>query len=136
MTSTIDPNTIGKPARARRHVRTLTGKFFSPIVVTSGSGFGAHDANVRVIGRVYDLQVTSRRKTRPGKKNGPGEKRLCGRRACDLSTPVCGLLSHCVVLRSSFLGIDVEQITKSFVNHVQTSLARQPYNLGMVYAFV
>ncbi len=29
-------------------------------------------------------------------------------------------------------GSDVSQITKSVVNHVQTSLARQPYNLGAV----
>ena len=28
MTSTIDPTKIGKPARARRHVRTLTGMYF------------------------------------------------------------------------------------------------------------
>lgn len=27
MTSTIDPSTIGKPARARRHVRSVTGYF-------------------------------------------------------------------------------------------------------------
>jgi starch phosphorylase len=27
MTSVIDPKTIGKPVRPRRHVRTLTGMF-------------------------------------------------------------------------------------------------------------
>ena len=27
---------------------------------------------------------------------------------------------------------DVKDITNSFVNHVQTSLARQPYNLGAI----
>lgn len=26
--------------------------------------------------------------------------------------------------------LDVSDVTKSFINHVQTSLARQPYNLG------
>jgi hypothetical protein len=30
MTSIIDPNTIGKPVRPRRHVRTLTGMSLSP----------------------------------------------------------------------------------------------------------
>lgn len=28
MTSTIDPKTIGKPSRPRRHVRTLTGMWY------------------------------------------------------------------------------------------------------------
>ena len=28
--------------------------------------------------------------------------------------------------------VDVESITKTFVNHVQTSLARQPYNIGEI----
>ena len=30
---------------------------------------------------------------------------------------------------------DVDQVTKSVVNHVQTSLARQCYNLGMTHPF-
>lgn len=30
MTTTIDPKSIGKPKRPRRHVRTLTGVFMFP----------------------------------------------------------------------------------------------------------
>ena len=33
MTSTIDPKTIGKPARTRRHVRTLTGMCFTTTII-------------------------------------------------------------------------------------------------------
>jgi hypothetical protein len=36
-----------------------------------------------------------------------------------------------VLLMYSLLHVDVPEITKSFANHVQTSLARQAYNLGM-----
>ena len=36
----------------------------------------------------------------------------------------------------SSLQTDTSQITKSFVHHVQTSLARQPYNLGENFAFI
>ncbi|CAA7263964.1 unnamed protein product [Cyclocybe aegerita] len=79
MTSTIDPKTIGRPARPRRHVRTLTGYL-------------------------------------PEKDASGREKWPKG----DEKTWKAGLRS---------VDKDVDAITKSFVNHVQTSLARQPYNI-------
>ncbi|KAF6746227.1 glycogen phosphorylase [Ephemerocybe angulata] len=85
MTSTIDPKAIGKPVRARRHVRTLTG--YLPEV----------DAT--------------------GKEHWPrGEEEVwqAGLRGVDQ---------------------DVPSITKSIVNHVQTSLARQAYNLDDLGAY-
>ncbi|GLB44296.1 putative phosphorylase is an important allosteric enzyme in carbohydrate metabolism [Lyophyllum shimeji] len=85
MTSTIDPKTIGKPSRPRRHVRTLTG--YLP----------ERDAS--------------------GKEKWPrGDEKIW---------------------KSSMRSVDtdVESITKSFVNHVQTSLARQPYNLDDLGAY-
>lgn len=85
MTSTIDPKTIGKPQRARRHVRTLTG--YLPEV----------DAT--------------------GKEHWPrGDEKVwkSALRSVDADTP---------------------SITKSIVNHVQTSLARQAYNLDDLGAY-
>ncbi|KAG5642659.1 hypothetical protein DXG03_002371 [Asterophora parasitica] len=85
MTSTIDPKTIGRPTRARRHVRTLTG--YLP------------------------------EKDAAGKEQWPrGDEKTW---------------------KSAIRGLDtdVESITKSFVNHVQTSLARQPHNLDDLGAY-
>uniref|UniRef100_A0A8H7XXI4 Alpha-1,4 glucan phosphorylase n=1 Tax=Psilocybe cubensis TaxID=181762 RepID=A0A8H7XXI4_PSICU len=85
MTSTIDPNTIGKPVRPRRHVRTLTG--YLP------------------------------EKDEEGRDKWPkGEEKVWkdGMRSLDK---------------------DVNDITRSFVNHVQTSLARQPYNIDDLGAY-
>ncbi|KXN85932.1 Glycogen phosphorylase [Leucoagaricus sp. SymC.cos] len=85
MTSTIDPKTIGKPKRARRHVRTLTG--YLPETDASGK------------------EVWPK-----------GEEK---------------------VWKAGIRGVDkdVAGITKSFVNHVQTSLARQAYNLDDLGAY-
>ncbi|PPQ83162.1 hypothetical protein CVT25_005409 [Psilocybe cyanescens] len=85
MTSTIDPKTIGKPVRPRRHVRTLTG--YLP------------------------------EKDEEGRDKWPkGEEKVWkdGMRSVDK---------------------DISSITRSFVNHVQTSLARQPYNLDDLGAY-
>ncbi|KDR78010.1 hypothetical protein GALMADRAFT_244981 [Galerina marginata CBS 339.88] len=85
MTSTIDPKTIGKPARPRRHVRTLTG--YLP------------------------------EKDASGRDKWPrGDEKVWkdGIRAVDK---------------------DVEDVTKSFVGHVQTSLARQAYNIDNLGAY-
>ncbi|KAF9066048.1 glycogen phosphorylase [Rhodocollybia butyracea] len=85
MTSVLDPKTIGKPVRPRRHVRTLTG--YTPDVDESG------------------------------KEKWPrGEEKVWkeGTRGVDT---------------------DVTSITKSIVNHVQTSLARQAYNLDDLGAY-
>ncbi|KIM37789.1 glycosyltransferase family 35 protein [Hebeloma cylindrosporum] len=85
MIPTIDPKTIGKPARARRHVRSLTG--YLP------------------------------EKDASGKEKWPlGDEKVwkAGMRTVDK---------------------DVSDITKSFVNHVHTSLARQPYNLDGLGAY-
>ncbi|RXW24223.1 hypothetical protein EST38_g1632 [Candolleomyces aberdarensis] len=85
MTSTIDTKSIGKPQRARRHVRTLTG--YLPEV----------DAT--------------------GKEHWPrGDEK---------------------VWKEALRGVDkdVPSVTKSFVNHVQTSLARQAYNLDDLGAY-
>ncbi|EKM76820.1 hypothetical protein AGABI1DRAFT_130848 [Agaricus bisporus var. burnettii JB137-S8] len=79
MTSTIDPKSIGKPQRPRRHVRTLTG--YLP-----------------------EVDVTGKEKWPKGEE----EVWKAGMRGVDK---------------------DVSDITKSFVNHAQTSLARQAYNL-------
>ncbi|ESK91479.1 glycogen phosphorylase [Moniliophthora roreri MCA 2997] len=79
MTSVLDPKTIGRPQRPRRHVRTLTG--YLPETDASG------------------------------KEKWPrGEE---------------------VVWKEGLRGVDadVKSISRSFVNHVQTSLARQAYNL-------
>ncbi|KAJ7576033.1 glycogen phosphorylase [Mycena floridula] len=85
MTSVIDPKTIGKPVRPRRHVRTLTG--YLPETDASG-----HEKWPR------------------------GEE---------------------TVWKDGSRGIDddVPKITKSIVNHVQTSLARQAYNLDDLGAY-
>ncbi|CAL1697658.1 unnamed protein product [Somion occarium] len=79
MTSTIDPSTIGKPARARRHVRSVTGYF--PEIDEKGQ-----------------------------EKWPRGDEK---------------------VWKAGLRGVhrDVPAITKSVVHHVQTSLARQPYNI-------
>ncbi|KAF9007192.1 glycogen phosphorylase [Cyathus striatus] len=85
MTSTIDPKSIGKPERARRHQRTLTG--YLPDTDASG------------------------------KEKWPrGEEKVWkdGTRGLDK---------------------DIPSITKSIVNHVQTSLARQAYNLDNLGAY-
>ncbi|CCL98823.1 uncharacterized protein FIBRA_00828 [Fibroporia radiculosa] len=85
MTSTIDPKTIGKPARTRRHVRSLTG---------------------------YTPETDEE-----GKEKWPkGDEK---------------------VWRTALRGLDtdVPSITKSVVNHVQTSLARQAYNLDNLGAY-
>ncbi|TFK66865.1 glycogen phosphorylase [Pluteus cervinus] len=85
MTSVIDPSTIGKPRRPRRHVRTLTG--YLPDTDEAGEA-----------------------------KWPRGEEKIwrAGTRGVDS---------------------DVPSITKSFVNHVQTSLARQAYNLDNLGAY-
>ncbi|KAF8963280.1 glycogen phosphorylase [Flammula alnicola] len=86
MTSTIDPKTIGKPSRPRRHVRTLTGRYLPE-------------------------------KDASGKDKWPrGDEKAWkdGMRNVDK---------------------DVQQVTRSFVGHVQTSLARQPYNLDDLGAY-
>ncbi|TFK26997.1 glycogen phosphorylase [Coprinopsis marcescibilis] len=85
MTSTIDPKTIGRPIRPRRHVRTLTG---------------------------YLPETDA-----AGKEQWPrGEEE---------------------VWRAGIRGLDktVDDITKSVVNHVQTSLARQAYNIDDLGAY-
>ncbi|KAJ8494788.1 hypothetical protein ONZ45_g13120 [Pleurotus djamor] len=85
MTSVIDPKSIGKPARPRRHVRTLTG--YTPETDDSGKEKWPRG----------DEQVW-KSNLRP-------------------------------------LDADVKSITKSVVNHVQTSLARQAYNLDDLGAY-
>ncbi|KAF8439940.1 glycosyltransferase family 35 protein [Boletus edulis BED1] len=85
MTSILDPTTIGRPKRPRRHVRTLTG--YLP------------------------------EKDDSGKEKWPkGEEQ---------------------VWKDGYRGLDtdVRSITRSFVNHVQTSLARQVYSLDDLGAY-
>ncbi|KAF9488145.1 glycogen phosphorylase [Pleurotus eryngii] len=85
MTSVIDPKTIGKPVRQRRHIRTLTG--YTPETDASG------------------------------KEKWPrGDE---------------------TVWKTNMRGVDADVggITKSVVNHVQTSLARQAYNLDNLGAY-
>ncbi|KAK7017598.1 alpha-1,4 glucan phosphorylase [Favolaschia claudopus] len=85
MSTFIDPKSIGKPVRPRRHVRTLTG--YLPETDASG------------------------------KEKWPrGEEKVWKDAMRDVDT-------------------EVTSITKSFVNHVQTSLARQPYNLDNLGAY-
>ncbi|KAF8630104.1 hypothetical protein AX17_005500 [Amanita inopinata Kibby_2008] len=85
MTSVLDPKTIGRSTRPRRHVRTLTG--YLPETDASG------------------------------KEKWPrGDEQVWKSCMRDLDT-------------------DVASITKSFVSHVQTSLARQPYSLDNVGAY-
>ncbi|KAF8200227.1 glycogen phosphorylase [Pholiota molesta] len=85
MTSTIDPKSIGKPARPRRHARTLTG--YLP------------------------------EKDASGKDKWPrGDEKTWkdGQKTVDK---------------------DVQDVTRNFVGHVQTSLARQAYNLDDLGAY-
>ncbi|KAH0834128.1 glycogen phosphorylase [Lanmaoa asiatica] len=85
MTSILDPTTIGRPKRPRRHVRSLTG--YLPEVDDSG------------------------------KEKWPrGEEEVWKDGYRHLDT-------------------DVQSITRSFVNHVQTSLARQVYSLDDLGAY-
>ncbi|KAK2460410.1 hypothetical protein APHAL10511_007575 [Amanita phalloides] len=85
MTSVIDPKSIGRPSRPRRHVRTLTG----------------------YLGETDDT----------GKEKWPrGDEKVW-------KTGIRGLDK------------DVSDYTKSFVNHVQTSLSRQAYNLDNFGAY-
>lgn len=79
MTSTIDPKSIGKVVRPRRHVRTLTG--FIP-----------------------ETDETGKEKWPKGDEKAWRD----GMRSVDKG---------------------ISDVTRSVVNHVQTSLARQPYNL-------
>jgi starch phosphorylase len=85
MTSILDPSTIGKPKRPRRHVRSLTGYL-------------------------------------PEKDDSGKEKWPKGEEA---------------VWKDGYrkLDTDVRSITRSFVNHVQTSLARQVYSLDDLGAY-
>ncbi|KAM6493075.1 glycogen phosphorylase [Amanita muscaria] len=85
MTSVIDPKTIGKPARPRRHARTLTGY-------------------------VAETDATGKEKWPKGDENSW----KAGMRGLDK---------------------DVSDYTKSVVNHVQTSLARQAYSLDNLGAY-
>ncbi|KAF8903189.1 glycogen phosphorylase [Mucidula mucida] len=87
MTSVIDPKAIGKPIRARRHVRTLTGKWYLPETDEAGK------------------EKWPRGDETTWKANTRG------------------------------VDTDVPSITKSVVNHVQTSLARQAYNLDNLGAY-
>ncbi|KAF9555972.1 glycogen phosphorylase [Agrocybe pediades] len=85
MTSTIDPKSIGKPVRPRRHVRTLTG--YTPEKDASG-----RDKWPRGEEKVWKESMRT-------------------------------------------LDKDVNDVTKSMVTHVQTSLARQPYNIDNLGAY-
>ena len=125
MTSTIDPTKIGKPAGRRRHVRTLTGMY-----IYLSSSF-----ELLIVVVQQDIFL---RKTRREKTNGQEVKRRSGERVCVLSIGVS--LRHLVfylplTIATLTKNTDVDQVTKSVVNHVQTSLARQCYNLGMTYPF-
>ncbi|KAL4248795.1 Alpha-1,4 glucan phosphorylase [Abortiporus biennis] len=85
MTSTIDPSVIGKPRRARKHVRSLTG--FTPETDEKG-----HEKWPR------------------------GDEKTW---------------------KDNLRGVDQSEgdVARSFVHHVQTSLARQPYNLDDLGAY-
>ena len=125
MTSTIDPAKIGKPARTRRHVRTLTGVYFplsssSQLLINVATGYLPE-------------------KDASGKDKWPrGEEKVWrdGMRTLDrgeFTTFVFNLLSRSQ--HWHYENTDVDQVTKSVVNHVQTSLARQCYNLGTTLLF-
>lgn len=115
MTSTIDPKTIGRPARPRRHVRTLTGK---PWVIwpsrTSSHTFFRLLPRERLVGQ-RTVAIGRRENLERGHDDCPHQ--------CVVCDPI--------FTRNNW-DPDVSEVTKSVIGHVQTSLARQPYNLGMI----
>jgi starch phosphorylase len=121
MTSTIDPTKIGKPAGRRRHVRTLTGMYFQ-----CHSSF-----------RLLIIVATGYlpEKDASGKDKWPrGEEKVWreGMRTIDRGEFTTFVLCSLTIEHEN---TDVDQVTKSVVNHVQTSLARQCYNLGTILPF-
>ncbi|KAF7303281.1 Alpha-1,4 glucan phosphorylase [Mycena kentingensis (nom. inval.)] len=99
----VDPKTIGKPTRARRHVRTLTGEFchHAPLSVL---------LIVPIAGYLPETDVD-------GKEKWPrGDEQTWKQNMRGVET-------------------NIDKINRSFVNHVQTSLARQPYNLDKLGAY-
>lgn len=125
MTSTIDPTKIGKPARVRRHVRTLTGMYF-PL----SSSFEL----LIVVATGYLPE-----KDASGKDKWPrGEEKVWREGMRTIDRGEFTTFDFCLFSRSSTLrneNTDVDHVTKSIVNHVQTSLARQCYNLGTTFPF-
>ena len=124
MTSILDPSTIGKPKRPRRHVRTLTGTSESNDVIDS-----AHIDHGIVSGYIPE-------KDDSGKEKWPrGEEEVWKDGYRKLDTGKC-LGEHGRVVGPHFNSHpDIPSITKSFVNHVQTSLARQVYSLDDLGAY-
>ena len=126
MTSTIDPTKIGKPARARRHVRTLTGMYFP----TAKCHYCLSYFIVVATGYLPEKDAS-------GKDKWPrGEEKVWreGMRTIDRGEFTTSfLLSYLTI--ATHENTDVDQVTKSVVNHVQTSLARQCYNLGTALPF-
>lgn len=122
MTSILDTTTIGRPQRPRRHVRSLTG--------TSSRDTAASLSNLAL------FQVTFQRRMIPEKKNGPEARRKCGGMAIGSSIRVSDRRNPIRVwwpLVSCHE--DIRSLTRSFVNHVQTSLARQVYSLDDLGAY-
>lgn len=120
MTSTIDPKTIGKPQRARRHVRTLTG--------TTASTMARRQSGTRLIaltGYLPEVDAT-------GKEHWPrGDETVWKSALRGVDEGEHNQRTRLIQgLNEIASRPDVPSITKSIVNHVQTSLARQPYNLG------
>jgi hypothetical protein len=75
-------------------------------------------------------QVISLRSMRRAKRNGPKATRRHGKQPCVALTQVTFLSHHHSSLHhATELSAEPPQITKSIVNHIQTSLARAPYNI-------
>jgi glycogen phosphorylase len=116
MTSVLDINTIGKPQRPRRHVRSLTGAL-NPLCVLS--------TNTQT-GYFPDLDAA-------GKEKWPrGEETAWKNNMRGLDTGIRLIAAHTPML---IIEIDVSSITRSVVNHVQTSIARQAYNIDDLGAY-
>ena len=62
------------------------------------------------------------------KKNGQGVTKRVGKLPCKTFTQVLPL-PPCIDHRATELTAEVPEITKAVVHHIQTSLARAPYNI-------
>jgi starch phosphorylase len=124
MTSVLDPSTIGKPRRPRKHVRTLTGKEHSLFA-------GAADRHPRFAAFFPERDASGKEKWPRGdektwKAGAPG---LSDGNARNLA-----FNAHLAITRNHQF-TDVPSITKSIVNHVQTSLSRQAHNIDNLGAY-
>jgi hypothetical protein len=83
-----------------------------------------------VLIRGFSTQAISLKSTRRARRNGPKAMRSRGKMPCAASPQASSFLTtHSSLRRVTRPSADTPDIAKSIVNHVQTSLARAPYNI-------